>query len=98
MNSETARIFTEEGNRRRERFTAGDCARTILRCVGFYLSRCLKNMDYEVSDEEKLQSDPKYGLSMAALETDAISSDEKYVKMGTTIGMSREGIPIKIMD
>ena len=98
MNSETATITTEAMNARREQFTAGDCARFVLKCIGIYVWRCLQKCDYEVPDEEKLKSDPQYGTSMAAVETDAITTDEKFVKLGEVVGMSREGIPIKVMD
>ena len=98
MNSETAAITTEQMNAQRERFTAGDLARLIIKCVGAWVRKCLVKCDYEVPDEEKLKGDPQYGTCMATLETDAISSEMKYVKIGDVIGVSREGIPIRVMD
>lgn len=98
MNSESARITTAQMNARRERFTAGDLARLIMTCVGAWIRKCLLKCDYEVTDEEKLRGDPQYGTCMATLETDAISSEVKYVKIGDVIGVSREGIPIRVMD
>lgn len=98
MNSETAAVTTEKMRRRQNRLTYKDCIHFIIFCCGTYIMKCLRRADYEVPDEEKLKADPQYGTSMAILETDTITADEQFVKLGDVIGVSREGVPIRVMD